>query len=56
VSGRMLVGKDRISLDVSLGFLLTPLKGAIEREIHAQLDTLIADDKPAAKPPRTRKA
>jgi len=48
VSGRMLVGKDRIALDVKLGFLLTPLKGAIEREIHLQLDTLITDDKPAA--------
>jgi putative polyhydroxyalkanoate system protein len=41
VSGRMHVGKDRIVLDVSLGFLLTPLKPAIEREIHAQLDKLI---------------
>jgi len=47
VSGRMLVDKDRISLDVRLGFLLTPLKGAIEREIHAQLDDLITEDKPA---------
>ena len=43
VSGRMHVGKDRISLDVTLGFLLTPLKPAIEREIHAQLDRLIPD-------------
>jgi putative polyhydroxyalkanoate system protein len=41
ISGTMHVGKDRISLDVSLGFLLTPLKPAIEREIHAQLDRLI---------------
>lgn len=49
VTGRMLVGKDRISLDVRLGFLLTPLKGAIEREIHAQLDELIIEDKPAAR-------
>ena len=40
VSGRMHVGKDRISLDVKLGFLLTPLKPAIEREIHAALDKL----------------
>jgi putative polyhydroxyalkanoate system protein len=47
VTGRMLVGKDRISLDVRLGFLLTPLKGAIEREIHAQLDDLITEDKPS---------
>ena len=31
VSGRMHVGKKDISLDVHLGFLLTPLKPAIER-------------------------
>lgn len=42
VSGRMHVGKDDISLNVQLGFLLSPLKPAIEREIHAQLDRLIA--------------
>ena len=36
----MLVGKDKITLDVKLGFLLTPLKPAIEQEIHAQLDKL----------------
>ena len=55
VTGRMLVGKDRISLDVRLGFLLTPLKGAIEREIHAQLDELITEDKPAARGRATHK-
>lgn len=43
VSGRMLVGKDQISLDVSLGWLLTPLKPAIEREITSQLDKLLGD-------------
>ena len=40
VTGRMHVGKDTISLDVNLGFLLTPLKPAIEREIHAALDRI----------------
>ena len=45
VSGRMHVGKDTISLDVKLGFLLTPLKPAIEREIHAALDRLITPKK-----------
>jgi putative polyhydroxyalkanoate system protein len=40
VTGRMHVGKDRISLDVRLGLLLTPLKPAIEREITAQLDKM----------------
>lgn len=41
VSGRMVVGKDELRLDVHLGLLLTPLKPAIEREIHAQLDALV---------------
>lgn len=45
VSGRMHVGRERITLDVRLGLLLTPLKAAIEREIHAQLDTLIRPKK-----------
>lgn len=40
VTGSMHVGKSRITLDVKLGLLLTPLKPAIEREIHAQLDKL----------------
>lgn len=43
VSGRMLVGKDKIALDVSLGWLLTPLKPAIEREITSQLDKLLGE-------------
>jgi putative polyhydroxyalkanoate system protein len=41
ISGSMHVGKTRITLDVSLGLLLTPLKPVIEREIHAQLDKLV---------------
>ncbi len=41
VSGRMLVAKDQIALDVKLGWLLTPLKPAIEKEIIAQLDKLV---------------
>ena len=40
LSGSMHVGKSDIRLEVTLGFLLTPLKPAIEREIHAQLDKL----------------
>ena len=45
VSGRMHVSKDRIALDVQLGLLLTPLKPAIEREIHAVLDKLVVTKK-----------
>ncbi len=41
VPGRMVVGKEKIALDVSLSWLLTPLKPAIEREIAAQLDKLV---------------
>ncbi|HEY1326422.1 MAG TPA: polyhydroxyalkanoic acid system family protein [Casimicrobiaceae bacterium] len=40
VKGRMHVGKSRVALDVQLGLLLTPIKPAIEREIHAQFDRL----------------
>ena len=38
VKGRMHVGEDTLSLDVSLGFLLTPLKASIEHQIHSKLD------------------
>ena len=41
VIGHMSVAKERIALEVSLGWLLTPLKPAIEREITAQLDKLL---------------
>ena len=40
VSGSMHVGDSDITLDVRLGLFLTPLRPAIEREIHAQLDKL----------------
>ena len=41
INGHMSVGKERIALEVSLGWLLTPLKPALEREINAQLDKLL---------------
>lgn len=44
VSGSMHVGKSEIRLDVRLGLLLTPLKPAIEKEIHAQLDKIAGTD------------
>jgi len=47
VSGSMHVGKSTITLDVKLGLLLTPLKPAIEKEIHAQLDKLAGSRKSA---------
>jgi putative polyhydroxyalkanoate system protein len=53
VHGKMHVAKDSLSLDASLGFLLMPLKPAIEREIHAQLDKLLVDK---VKPARSRQA
>jgi putative polyhydroxyalkanoate system protein len=42
VSGNMHVGKSQIKLEVELSFLLSPLKGPIEREINKQLDALLA--------------
>lgn len=48
VSGTMHVAKDKLTLDVTLGFLLSALKPTIEREINAQLDQLLVD-KPAKK-------
>ena len=49
VSGCMHVRKDQIQLDVSLSFLLTPIKPSIEREIHAQLERLLGDKSKSAK-------
>ncbi|MCC6869789.1 MAG: polyhydroxyalkanoic acid system family protein [Burkholderiales bacterium] len=43
IAGRMRIAKDSIALDVSLGFLLIPLKTTFEREIGATLDQLLAD-------------
>jgi putative polyhydroxyalkanoate system protein len=43
VSGHLSVGKERIALEVSLGWLLTPFKPAIEREITAQFDKLLGE-------------
>lgn len=42
LSGNMHVGKRDVRLDVQLSFLLTPLKGPIEREIHKELDALFS--------------
>jgi putative polyhydroxyalkanoate system protein len=44
VTGHMHVGTSRITLDVTLGFLLSALKPTIEREIHAQLDKVVPAD------------
>ena len=50
LTGRMLVGKDAIALDVKLGFLLSAVAPSIERAIHDQLDALVGDEPKAAKP------
>jgi putative polyhydroxyalkanoate system protein len=44
VSGNLHVGESKLTLDVRLGLLLTPLKPVIEREIRAQLDRLAGTD------------
>lgn len=41
VSGKLAVAKDKFLLDVNLGWLLTPLKPAFEKEINAQFDKLL---------------
>jgi len=57
VTGTMHISKDELALDVKLGFLLTPLKPSIEREIRAQLDKLLpAEPTKPAKPARSGKA
>ena len=43
VSGTMRVGKSDIQLDVQLSFLMTPLKGTIERAIRDELDNLFGE-------------
>ncbi|MEP7327970.1 MAG: polyhydroxyalkanoic acid system family protein [Betaproteobacteria bacterium] len=41
VTGRLAVAKDKFLLDVNLGWLLSALKPAFEREINAQFDKLV---------------
>ena len=43
VSGTMRVGKNDVELDVQLSFLMTPLKGPIERAIREELDRLFGE-------------
>jgi putative polyhydroxyalkanoate system protein len=40
LSGSLHVGKNEVSLEAQLSFLLTPLKGPIEQAIHRELDAL----------------
>ena len=43
LSGEMRVGKNDVELNVQLSFLMTPLKGPIEKAIRNELDTLFGD-------------
>jgi putative polyhydroxyalkanoate system protein len=43
VSGHMDLRKNEVLLDVQLSFLMTPLKGPIERAINEELDRLFGD-------------
>jgi putative polyhydroxyalkanoate system protein len=43
LSGTMRVGKSDVQLDVQLSFLMTPLKGPIERAIRDELDNLFGE-------------
>jgi putative polyhydroxyalkanoate system protein len=46
VSGHMHVGDTNFVLEARLGLLLSPLKGAIERQVNARLDTLEGGSRP----------
>jgi putative polyhydroxyalkanoate system protein len=50
LTGQMHVAKDRITLDVKLGFLLSAVAPSIERAIHDQLDGLVGASDDARKP------
>lgn len=54
LTGNMHVGKNDITLDVKLGFLLSAVAPSIERAIHDQLDGLVGepDDAPAKGAPK----
>jgi putative polyhydroxyalkanoate system protein len=45
LAGELVVGATDVRLDCTLGFLLTAIKPAIEREVHREFDQLFA--KPA---------
>jgi putative polyhydroxyalkanoate system protein len=47
LTGTMHVEKDRIALDVKLGFLLSAVAPSIERAIHEELDGLVGTPPPA---------
>ena len=51
LTGKMHVGKERSTLDVKLGFLLSAVAPSIERAIHEELDGLVGapERKTAAK-------
>lgn len=44
VTGSLLVSPDLFHIRLELGFLLRPLKGRIEREVHRHLDDMVRLD------------
>ncbi len=49
VSGSLTVSETKLSLEVSLGFMLKMMKGPIENAVHEQLDRVLREAKPTAK-------
>ena len=43
VAGEMRLGKSDVELNVQLSFLMTPLKGPIEKAIRGELDKLFGE-------------
>lgn len=45
LSGRLMVGESTLDLEVKLGMLLSPIRGALESAMIARLDRELRDDR-----------
>ena len=55
LDGEMTVGRDRIAIDVKLGFLLSAVAPSIERAIHEELDAIVQRESAAKERPPAAK-
>ncbi len=44
VEGKLVIGGDKVDVNLDLGFMLTPLKGKIEETLSRELDKLTKPD------------
>jgi putative polyhydroxyalkanoate system protein len=54
VAGKLALTEHDLHLTVTLGFLLKALRGAIERAVHEELDSLFAEKAAPKKPARKK--